>query len=245
MKVIYLTIMCLLLSVALSYAVGDATKYEVTVQGMQIRKTDGSWKDLQVPQTAIDIASVNAGATAGQMLNATTIDPGSYDNFRLILSNVMVAAGADGANSTNTGGQLTLTATTANGASSATWANDGNGNGLPTANPAEPSETHKAGAANPGDITVTLNLGAAGGRNDGQIYIQRQNPLGSPITILPTSTVSFAFSFDTLSTIYHQDVGGGPADIMYIVPPAGGTSFSITVDGVTTTVAAGQMELEF
>jgi hypothetical protein len=64
--------------------------------------------------------------------------------------------------------------------------------------------------------------------------------------------ITFAFTFDTSTACVRLPLGflNGGNDknangAMIYLPPSTGTSFSVTVDGVTTTIPAAQMEFEF
>ncbi|MFC1589903.1 hypothetical protein ACFL42_00265 [Candidatus Omnitrophota bacterium] len=224
------------------HAQGNAAVYRVTVQSIDLLKPDGTWENLGTPNQAIDIASANAGAVAGSLVSKP-IPPGSYVNFRIILSNVIVFSGIDavaagGPHYTSAGGTVALNGLAATANSTATWpANPPTG----VVGLAEGVETRTIVAAAQGTVTATLNLGIFGGRNDGTIHIQGATNLGTPVLVGPNSAVTMSFAFDVNNTVHSSTPLGG--DEMFFIPPQTGTLFEITVDGQTMRFTRNQMVL--
>jgi hypothetical protein len=198
----------------------------------------GQWITIATPNQQVNICSVAAGADAADLMANANIPTGKYVNFRIVLSNVMVFAGTDGIDETAPGGTVTLTGIAANAASTSTWPAD-----PPVASVALVAvATRQAVTGNPGDITATLNLGAAAGFVANTVTCQITNNLATPIEVKDTSTVSMAFQFNTQNTVWSAAAGVGP---MFFTPPQTGTSYSLIVDGATTTVAGANMQTNF
>ena len=216
------------------YAQGNAETYIVRVLRVEIRKTDGTWITIATPNQEIDITSANAGATVGSL--SGFVPPGSYDNFRLRLSETMRFAGSDDAHYTRAGGDLTITGNVGTAASTATWVKDPTENADLVENVESWTNTAPAG-----EVTAHLDLNA----NDGDNYIEvyATNNSSTPITVNADSAISMYFDFDTQGTIMHQNVAGD--DIMTFLPPRTGTRFGITVDGTSLTILEANMRIDF
>lgn len=217
------------------YARGNAETYIVRVLRVEIRKTDGTWITIATPNQEIDIASANAGATAGSL--SGSVPPGSYDNFRLRLSETMRFSGSDTAQYTRAGGNVTVTGNDSNDASTATWAT------YPpdTEELVENAESHSS-AGPAGEVTAQLDLDA----NDGDNYIEvyATNNSSTPVTVNADSAISMYFDFDTQGTIIY-DSTSGDGNIMFFLPPQTGTRFGITVDGTSLTITEADMRIDF
>jgi len=232
---------------SLCYALGDATTYKMTIQSVQLKSsTTGSWVTIATPNTEVDIVGDASGqnSVAATISGGIAIPTGSYDNFKMVISETMTIAGSDGANLTAASGAVTI----GGGANSETTVNWG---GFPPPNTTLTETVNSYSAAAVGEVTFTLDLDA--GDADNYIEVYRNGDLGTPITVTATSVVSMWFDFDTQNTIVFvpaAGVGGGDTDlgadgIMTFSPPQSGTSFSITVDGTTTTITEAQMRIDF
>ena len=101
--------------------------------------------------------------------------------------------------------------------------------------------------------TAHVAMSIATGNADVGIAGGAESMSDVPITVTESSLITFAFTFDTSTAALYLPVGTlgvGGTDLgvngaMVHLPPSDGTSFSITVDGVTTTIPASQMEYEF
>jgi hypothetical protein len=243
-KILFFTVLMLALLITISnntsYA-GNAATYKMTVQSIQLKKSDGTWVTIAQPNQEIDIASVSAGATAASLLSDAPIPVGQYVNFKMVFSETMKFSGSDGAHYTVAGSTVTVNGDNAGlSASTATWTTD------PPANTTldETNESHSATepAGGAGEVTAVLNLD----KNDADNYIEvyRGTDLATPISITADSAVTMFFDFDTQGTINYIDYGG-TNDIMFFSPPQEGTQFQITVDGTTSTLSESQMQVDF
>jgi hypothetical protein len=236
---------CLLISITIvfillcftieSFAQGDASTYKVTVQSIQLKTVAGTWVTIASPNQVLDIASVSAGATAGSFLNDAVIPVGTYDNFKVVLSETMIFAGNDGARYTRAGGNVTVTGADGNAASTATWAGF-----PPNANLTENAESYQATAPG-GEVTANLDLDT--GDADNYIEVYGRNDLTNPVTVTENSTISMSFDFDTQGTVIWTNAGDG--NIMFFTPPQSGTRFEMTVDGRSITITEAQMRIDF
>ena len=224
----------------LSFA-GNTDTYKITVQSIQLKNTDGQWVTIATPNQELDIAAVSSGAVAASFLNKASIPAGSYDNFKLVISETMKVSGSDvdGGTTyyTRSGGAVTITGDDSNAASTSTWVG-----ALPNATLAETTDTATTVLRQKGEVTYTLDLKASDGNDYIEIY--STTDLATPITVNVNSTISMWFDFDTAGTVHYQLIGAGDHAVFY-TPPGEGTAFSITVDGTTSTITADQMRLDF
>ena len=226
------------------FATGDATTYKMTIQSVQLKSsTTGNWVTIATPNQEVDIVNDASGqnTVAAAIASGIEIPIGSYDNFKLVISETMYVAGSDGAHHTSAGSSVTMEGANANTASTALWGNLVGGiTGAGNVNLTETGESHKA-AGTPAEVTFTLDLDA--GDADNYIEVYRNGDLGTPLTMTASSVVSMWFDFDTQGTIEY--VAAGPNDIMVFFPPQSGTAINVTVDGVTTTITEAQMRIDF
>jgi len=216
------------------YAAGNPTTYKITIQKFEMKTTDDTWVTISELNQEVDIVSVGAGAVAGTLGGG--VPAGSYDNFRLTISETIKVTGNDGVNYTNEDGVAILEGDAATAA------------GIDTMTPAtftETSETWNNTAA--GEMSIQVNLDNGDADDFIQIYCTADF---TPLTVTADSTISMWVDFDTAGTVHHAATGdwgaGFPAsDIMYFTPPKEGSAFSITVDGTTVTVTAAQMTQAF
>ena len=229
------------------FAQGDATTYKMTIQSVQLKSsTDNTWVTIATPNEEVDIVNDASGqnTVAATISSGIAIPTGSYDNFKLVISETMTVAGSQGANFTAAGGAVTI----GGGVNSETTVNWG---GFPPPNTTLTETVNSYSAAAAGEVTFTLDLDA--GDADNYIEVYRNGDLGTPITITATSVISMWFDFDTQGTIVFvpaAGVGVGDTDlgadgIMTFSPPQSGTAFSIIVDGTTTTITEAQMRIDF
>lgn len=238
-------IFSILIFVSYCYAVSDASTYKITVQSVQMRNSvTGTWVTIASPNQEVDITSVGQNSVAASFANDITIPVGTYDNFKMVISEAMTVSGTDAGNSSVEGGALTITGGAGAG-STATW-----GGAQPNATLIETVDT--ISAVGEGEVTFTLNLDT--GDADNYIEVYRNGNLATPITITATSIVSMWFDFDTQSTIQHltavQCIAQGHTDLganglMVFFPPQSGTRVNITVDGTTTTITEAQTRIDF
>jgi|GEM_PF-4642336 len=221
---------------AVSYA-GDASIYKVTVQSIQLKTSSGSWVTIASPNQEIDIASVSAGAVAASLLSDVKIPAGSYVNFKIVLSETMKFSGSDSGFYTKEGGSITLTGDDVTDGSTATWTSD-----PPICSLTESVETATVNSSEQGEVTAILDL-ENGGDADNYIEIYSDSDLTTPITVNENSEVSMYFTFDTQGTVNYVNIGGN--NIMYFTPPGAGTTFGITIDGVSYSISAADMEIYF
>jgi hypothetical protein len=233
-----------------SFAAGNADTYKMNVLKVSLKKSDGTWITIAQPNATIDIASAAPSASVAAMMSDTNIPAGSYVNFKIEAGKTWYVSGSDASTAlgclggpyyTNTGGTIALVGTLSSAGSTATWTSDPPSGVTPT----ETLETATNVIGNKGEIAITLSLGAAGsGTASGNVEISGGGDLSTPIVINEDSTVSMSFTFDTQNTIHCVDLGGSNY-AMFFTPPQAGTSFSITVDGVTNTITAAQMTMAF
>lgn len=222
-----------------SYA-GDATVYKITIKEIKLLKSDGvTWVTIASPNQEVDVASVNAGATAGSFLAGIKIPEGDYINFEVVVSETMKYAGSDAGHNVTQGGLLTITGDDATDGQSDTWATD-----PPGAASNEYAETCDGTA---GESTITVDL-ENGGDADDYFEVRRGTNLTTPISVKSDSEFSISFDFDTQGCIHYQHIGPafplpGANDVMFLTPLGNGTKTEITVDGVTTTFAETDMVL--
>jgi len=235
-KLLYLTIFLLIYmhSMQACYAAGDPSTYKITIQKFEMQTTDDDWVTISESSQEIDIVSVSGGAVAGTL--GGVVPAGTYDNFRLTISETIKVTGNDGANYTNQDGVAILEG------DSATAADIGL---LTPATFTETSETWNNSSA--GEMSIQVNLDNGDADNYMQIYCTSDF---TPLTVTADSAVSMWVDFDTEGTVHHAASGdwgpGFPAsDIMYFTPPNSGSAFSISVDGTTATVTAAQMTQAF
>jgi len=233
---------------SLSYALSEATSYKVTVQSLQLKSaTTNQWITIATPNQEINLRDAAAGGIAASLLSDVAIPVGTYDNFKLVLSETMTVQGSDGGQSSASGGIVTLTGADACVASTFLWttaANCTDGGGF--TDHVEIHETVNSVAGTSGEITFTLNLNPGDGDNSIDIY--STSDLGTPIEVTPSSVISMWFDFDTQSTVLYvgainTDIGADGGFAYF--PPSTGTQFSITVDGTTTLITAANMRLDF
>lgn len=224
---------------SISYAIGNASTYKMTVQSIQLKRdSDDTWVTISSPNQEIDIASVTAGATAASLVSGSNIPAADYDNFKLVISETFSVSGSDGTNYTKSGGAVTVTGDDSSDASTATWdTTPPSGCTL-----AETTESHTTTVSEQGEMTCSLNLDASDSDNYIEVYLQ--NDLSTPISVTGNSVVTMTFDFDTQGTINYIDYGG-TNDMMFFTPPGEGTEFTITVDGTTTTISESQMKVDF
>ncbi|MFH1503793.1 MAG: hypothetical protein ABIH08_00150 [Candidatus Omnitrophota bacterium] len=226
----------------------DATWYDIIFTELWAKESTLGWQQMRTMNSMINICDPAAsGMLAGSISSDFAFPAGNYVNFRIVISNVIKFAGKVGSRYTQEGGQLTIRGTSLNGYSTALWSLD-NPNGLPNVNFIEGvPTTYTTSAPTPpsaGTVWCTLELGAASGanaRNDGSIWIQRANDLGTSLAI-PLSEpltdphdIIVAFTFDTSNTVYYDDVN----DLMFFIPPQS-VGFTITIDGGTPNSLGGQ-----
>ncbi|MFC1754644.1 DUF4382 domain-containing protein [Thermoproteota archaeon] len=222
----------------------------MTVQAVKMRNAStGTWVTIAEPNEEIDIASVaQNGGVAGTFAANISIPVGTYDNFKLQLSETMKVSGNDGTNYTRQDGAVTINGSDGNAASTASWVA-----ALPEATMVESVDTYSGSAE--GEVTVTINLDA--GDADGYIeiyYDDTSNPAIS-ITVTESSEISMWFDFDTVGTILYYTNGECISDgftedgtgngLCIFIPPQTGTQFQITVDGATTTITEPTMRIDF
>lgn len=220
---------------------GNAATYKMTVQQIQLMKSDGTWVTIGQPNQEIDIASVNAGATAASLVSDDPVPPGQYVNFKLLISENMTFSGSDGAHYTVNGGDVTIRGADANAASTEDWGVSGSPNVTFT----ETTESHTA--TEPADVSqeeVTARLDLDAGDADDYIEVYLINNLGNPLNVTTDSVISMSFDFDTQGTVSYINYLNAN-HIMFFNPPQEGTKFSITVDGTTTTLTESQMKIDF
>ena len=238
-----------MLAAVTASAAGNPDTYKVTVKKIQLKTQAGSWVTIAQPNQEIDIAAANAGAVAGSLMSDSAIPAGNYVNFRMVIAKNISVKGSDSASGTcvgthytKSGGAITLTGTAASAGKTTTWTADPP---VATVNLAETAATDTTVLGDQGEMTITLSLGAAsGGTASDGLEIEGQADLGSPISVLETSTVSMSFSFDTQSTVHCQQTGMASYS-MFFTPPGAGTAFGITVDGNSQTISAANMQVTF
>lgn len=224
-----------------AYALGDATHYYVTIQEIALKQVGGAWVTIASPNQEIDICNVSVGQAAATIGASLKIPAGEYDNFKVKVSSTMRFEGADGLNYTKDGGTITMEGGHVDGsaASTATWA--GSTPGLDV-EPGAQSGTYTTNVLEQGVVTINLNLHP--GDTDGYMEVYGSSNLATPISVKEDSAISMWFDFDTKNTVGYT-VAPGPVDIMYLLPPKSGTEYSITVDGVTTSISANDMQIDF
>lgn len=247
MKKILFLVVAAIMSISFSsycYGLGDAKTYKMTVQKVEAKRTDGTWVTIFELNIEIDVGqdAIGTGGIAAAL--SGNLPPGTYVNFRITVSETVKFSGQDGAGHfTAANGQITITGTDADAASTATWP----AAGLPNITYNEPQDTHSA-AGPAREVTVNLDLGAAkaGGDNDNylQVYAKQAAEFDPPVTIKKSSAVSMFFDFDTANTVQYIQTGGGN-DIMLFTPPKEGSQFGITVDGVSYAITEPNMRVDF
>lgn len=226
-----------------AYAIGDATHYYVTVQEILLKQVGGGWITIASPNQEMDLCNVGAGQAAATIGASMKIPAGEYDNFKIKVSSTMRFEGADGASYTKEGGTITMEGghSGGKGASTTTWDGPGDTPGLDV-EPGASSGTYTTNVLEQGLVTIVLNLDP--GDSDGFMEVYGITNLTTPISVKEDSAISMWFDFDTKSTVGYT-VAPGPVDIMYLLPPRYGTEYSITVDGVTTSISAANMRIDF
>ncbi len=209
------------------------------------------WVTIASPNTTVNIRDASPNAVARTLLSDARIPVGTYDNFKLVMSETMVIQGSATPGATfytNSGASVILTGLDNTADKISTWG------GLPNVRIDEQAGTNSVAAAAgaSGEVAYLLNLDSNEVPADSIIEVYKLADLATPITVTADSLITFAFTFDTSTAAVYLPAGalGGGTDIgadgaMVYLPPSMGTSFSITVDGVTTTIAAAQMEFEF
>jgi len=243
--VFFITITC--------YAVetGNPSSYKITVQQIQMRNsTTNEWIIIASPNEELDLVSgVIAGGTAATFLTDSDIPPGSYDNFKLVISETMRITGSTDNAFTADGGALRLDGADPDvDGSTSTW-----GGTQPDVDMVETIDTYSATAA--GEVAFTVNLHTDDADNYIEVYYDdTNNPALTPIVVSAGSEITMWFDFDTEETVQfindvEADVSGytdlSDNGICVFLPPQEGTQFSITVDGTTTTLTASQMRTDF
>ena len=239
------------------FANGNPTHYKMTIQAIYVHDApSNTWVLVASPNQEVDIVGDSSGQNAvAASLGGISIPPGTYDNFKLRISETMKVTGSNGADYTKAGGVITITGLTSSAASTADWPTDPPGAGVVTM--VETVDTLTTDSAQAGEVSMVLDLGAAkvGGDSDNYIEVSGDNNINPPLTVTSTSQVSMWFSFDTQNTVQSlsnadltigmggTDVGGNGATIF--LPPQAGTTFSITVDGRTESVSASGMRIDF
>lgn len=216
------------------YAAGDPTSYKITVQKFELKRTDDTWVTISQPNQEIDLAAVDPGLAAGSLLG--NIPSGTYDNFRLTISETIKVTGSDGANYTNQDGVAVMEGSAATDAD------------IDSMTPSafnETSETWNNTSA--GEMSIQVNLDNADDDDYMQLYCDSDF---TPLTVTTNSTISIWMDFDTENTVEFSAADswgpGLPAtNIMLFRPPNEGSAFSITVDGTTVTVTAANMTNAF
>ena len=254
-RIITVTVLFLLMTLSLSAEVchaatsGRPDKYEVTIISVQLKDdATNQWVTIASPNAVADITGVGANTVASAIQASVVIPVGDYDNFKLVLSETMTVSGTIGASSTNSGGAVIITGLNNNADKISTWDQPGP---LPSSVIKEQNSTDSITAGTAGDVSYTLDLDASDADSSIEIYIQTD--LTTPISVTANSVITMGFTFDTSTALLllgAGEMGAGAVDVntngaLVFMPPSSGTSFTITVDGTTTTIASSDMEIEF
>jgi len=245
--IVIFILVCMMLPGNAVFAVDDPDDYIVTVQEVRMKNTSGEWVTIATPDQAIDIADAAAGAEAAAIGADAAIPSGEYVNFMIVLSATMTVRGTDAATGkvTGNGGTVTITGADANASSTSTWdqpSPPGFSGNLPNTVFGAAGSVVDDVPAVPQQMNFQLNLGAAGGRNDGSVWVYARSDQ-TPILIDPSTQVQLIFNFDVANTIFYSNPGIG--DWMMFLPPSDGTSFSVISGGDELTLNAANMKMEW
>ena len=93
----FLTVLIILSSSVLAYAVGPATVYKVRVKKLELWNGSSWITAFEGTSSTMDIASVNSGQAAGQFLSGLTVPDGVYSQVRVTPHTSFNVQGNDGA----------------------------------------------------------------------------------------------------------------------------------------------------
>lgn len=218
---------------ASSFAVGDATKCEVTVQAIFLKNISGDW--IKIKDSSRQ-ANLMVEEPLLSFINYDRVPPGKYVNFKVILSETFKISGKDGDNFTKAGGEITVGGTAIKAS-----ALPGTITALKVTSPVWNTEKE-------GEITEHLNLDFEDQNDTIEIYPRRnfQKPLlikkGSAVhiwmTISLTRTIYFAFP--------NMIKRGVPKEnVMYFLPPEGVDDVSMSVDAASRFASEDEVEIDF
>ena len=223
-------------------ATGLATTYTLTITKMELCETGSTDASCLNPitvslpgiGTALDIASVTAGETAGTIGNFGLATSGTtYTYLQTTMSRAITIAGTVGSCTTKANKNGALTANVANTTGSATGKTSGTAADVtlyvPAMNAAQTSSLYPqlnsvsdADGSNPADSNVV---------SASHSHFQFRDELAAPFTLDPSAIPTVTFAFNTATALKNINTGSGNCSDSDKVFQAAAPSATITIQG--------------
>lgn len=226
----------LTLAAGAAYATGDASRFIVRVEKIELQSASGAWVTLAEPKADVEITT--EGAALLETKNAGLVPPGEYQNVRITLSETVRFAGRDEKYFTKEGGEITIGGTSSKAADLGTLE-------IKTFKTAKPTLTETE--AEHGLVTQHLNLDFED--RDDVSTIATTRPFKKKLAVKEGSSLRVSLGLDVRGTVRYawKDFFSGFASepAVYYLPNPGVSEVIVKCDTQTLLITSEALAWEF